>query len=49
MCPQDGLVLDPFCGTGTTLLVAYKLGRKSIGIDVGASYTNYSQQRCSFL
>jgi len=30
-CPDGGLVLDPFCGTGTTLLAALSLGRKSGG------------------
>lgn len=29
-----GLVLDPFCGCGTTIQAAQKLGRKWIGIDV---------------
>lgn len=32
--PGD-LVLDPFCGGGTTLLAAERLGRKWVGIDVG--------------
>ncbi len=30
-CPENGIALDPFCGTGTTLLAARSLGRKSIG------------------
>lgn len=30
----DDIVLDPFCGCGTTLTVAYQFGRKWIGIDV---------------
>lgn len=32
--PSEGFVLDPFCGSGTTLLEAQKLGKKSIGIDL---------------
>lgn len=31
-CPEGGLVLDPFCGTGTTMAVASDLGRKSVGM-----------------
>jgi len=33
-CPPSGLVLDPFCGCGTAVVAAQKLGRKWIGIDV---------------
>ena len=35
-CPPDGVVLDPFCGTGTAMLVASRLGRRSVGIDLAA-------------
>lgn len=48
-CPEDGLALDPFCGTGTTNLVAMQLGRKSIGIDISPDYIRYAEQRCNFL
>lgn len=48
-CPQDGIVLDPFCGTGTTNLVAFRLGRKSVGIDVSAEYLQDAQERCHLL
>jgi DNA modification methylase len=48
-CPPDGIVLDSFCGTGTTNLVAMQLERKSIGIDISADYLHYAQQRCSRL
>ncbi len=37
-CPQSGIVLDPFCGTGTTMRVAKMFNRKSIGIDISAEY-----------
>lgn len=37
-CPAGGVVLDPFAGTGTTLLVARQLGRRAIGIDISARY-----------
>jgi hypothetical protein len=33
-CPQDGVVLDPFCGCGTTIAAAEKLKRRWVGIDV---------------
>lgn len=33
-CPPDGLVLDPFCGCGTTVSAAQRLGRSWIGIDI---------------
>jgi len=37
-CPVEGVVLDPFCGVGTSLVVAQKLGRRAIGFDVNARY-----------
>ena len=45
-CPPDGVALDPFCGTGTTLLVARQLGRRSIGIDLCAEYIEQVRHRC---
>lgn len=48
-CPEGGIVLDPFCGTGTTLVVAKKLGRKSIGIDISRYYLELSLERCASL
>jgi site-specific DNA-methyltransferase (adenine-specific) len=48
-CPVGGLALDPFCGTGTTNLVAMQLGRKSIGIDLSDQYITYAARRCNFL
>jgi DNA modification methylase len=48
-CPEGGIALDPFCGTGTTNLVAMQLGRKSIGIDLSEQYIHYARQRCNFI
>ena len=45
-CPAGGMVLDPFCGTGTTLYAAYNLGRKSVGIDISPKYLELAQERC---
>lgn len=44
-CPLDGVVLDPFSGTGTTMKVAYELGRKSVGIDLSNEYIKLAKQR----
>lgn len=44
-CPMDGVVLDPFSGTGTTMKVAYELGRKSVGIDLSNEYIKLAKQR----
>lgn len=41
------LVLDPFCGTGTTLVVADVLGRSSIGTDLSADYCRAARWRVS--
>jgi DNA modification methylase len=48
-CPPNGIALDPFCGTGTTNLVAMELGRKSVGIDLSKEYISLAQQRCHHL
>lgn len=44
-CPEDGIVLDPFSGTGTTVKVAYELGIKSIGIDLSEEYNQLALSR----
>ena len=44
-CPPEGMVLDCFCGSGTTLAVAVKHGRQAIGIDVRQSQVELSRRR----
>ena len=44
-CPPDGVVLDPMCGSGTTLVVAKRLGRRSIGIDLNPDYCEMARRR----
>jgi DNA modification methylase len=46
-CPPDGIVLDPMCGSGTTLAVAKKLGRKYIGIELNPTYIEIANKRLS--
>ncbi len=48
-CPESGIVLDPFAGTGTAMLVARNLGRKSIGIDTCKEYLDIASERCASL
>jgi hypothetical protein len=36
--PVPAIVLDPFCGSGTTLLVARQLGRVGLGFDLSETY-----------
>jgi DNA modification methylase len=44
-CPIGGIVLDPFCGIGTTNFVAKSLSRRSIGIDISLEYLKYAKER----
>jgi site-specific DNA-methyltransferase (cytosine-N4-specific) len=44
-CPVDGLVLDPFCGSGTTGMVAVQHGRRFVGCDINADYCRMAEER----
>jgi site-specific DNA-methyltransferase (adenine-specific) len=43
---ENGVVLDPFCGSGTTGEVALKLGRSFIGVDIYKSFLSMTEERC---
>ena len=40
-----GLVLDPFAGSGSTLIAAHQLGRRYLGIELDAEYYGIASQR----
>lgn len=44
-CPKDGIILDPFCGTGTTIARAIQLDRQGIGIDGSEEYCKIAEKR----
>ena len=44
-CPKDGIVLDPFMGSGTTGIVANKLGRHYVGIELNPEYVEMAKRR----
>ncbi|MDD3607892.1 MAG: site-specific DNA-methyltransferase [Candidatus Moranbacteria bacterium] len=43
--PPNGIVLDPFIGSGTTAVAAKKLGRKFIGFEISADYCKIAHER----
>jgi len=44
-CPENGVVLDPFGGAGTTALAALRLGHSAISIEINSAYTKEARQR----
>ena len=42
---KKGVVLDPFCGTGTTLVAAKLLGHNYIGVDISPDYVKIAKNR----
>lgn len=44
-CPEGGLVLDPFLGSGTTAISALRSGRSAIGVELSPKYCSEAEQR----
>jgi site-specific DNA-methyltransferase (adenine-specific) len=44
-CPAGGMVFDPFLGSGTTSVVAKKLGRNYLGIEMNEDYCLWAEKR----
>lgn len=44
-CPEDGTVLDPFMGAGTTAVVARKLNRSFVGVELNPAYVDIANKR----
>ena len=44
-CPSDGVVIDPFFGSGTTGLAAKQLNRRYIGIELNPEYCGLARER----
>ena len=47
--PKDGIVYDPFVGSGTTLIAAKRLGFNFLGVDINESYVEISKKRLKML
>ena len=43
-CPAGGLVLDPFCGSGSTLVAAQKLDRDYVGIETDPTHHKTAEE-----
>lgn len=44
-CPEGGVVFDPFLGSGTTSVVAKKMGRRFCGVEINTEYCLWAEKR----
>ena len=45
LCPPGGVIIDPFAGSGTTVVLARRHGRRAGGIEIHAEYVEVARQR----
>jgi site-specific DNA-methyltransferase (adenine-specific) len=48
-CPEGGIVFDPFLGSGTTSVVAKKLGRNYLGVEMNEEYALWAEKRLALV
>lgn len=48
-CPPEGVVLDPFVGSGTSVMVARELGHPGIGIDLNPAFLELAIERIGLI
>ncbi len=46
-CPEEGIVLDPFMGSGTTAVACKQLKRNFIGFEISKEYCDIANKRLS--
>jgi DNA modification methylase len=47
--PEGGIVLDPFAGSGSTVVAAARLGKRGVGIELSGEYVALAQERLAAL
>ena len=47
ICKPGGLILDPFAGSGTTLVGALQSGRRALGFELSPEYADVARKRCA--
>lgn len=47
LAPEGKVVLDPFCGSGSTLLAAQTMGKTGIGLELSPEYVSLANERLS--